>query len=127
MVHDAYHAIADLLDIEAVKVREIEGLAKSELYENKDEDAYRELMRKKALLLSSLADQVNEAVQVLEVKDKTFVMDRIDRFALSASQSLQINSVFFMSALLYSEEYKEGDKNDLELFAESVRSMKLQN
>ncbi len=122
MVNGAYKAIADLLDLEAVKVREIESLAKSELYENKDEDAYRELMRKKALLLSSLADQV-DVIQVLGDKDKGFILDRIDRFVLSASQALQVNSVFFMSALLYSEDYKEGGKNDLELFAESVRNM----
>ncbi len=124
MVNDAYNAIADLLDIEAGKVRVIESLAKSELYENKDEDAYRELMRKKALLLSALADQLNDAIQVLDDKGKAFIIERVDQFALSASQSLKINSVFFMSALLYSEEYNEGDKNDLELFAESVRNMK---
>ncbi len=79
-------------------------------------------MRKKALLLSSLADQV-DVIQVLGDKDKGFILDRIDRFVLSASQALQVNSVFFMSALLYSEDYKEGGKNDLELFAESVRNM----
>lgn len=40
---------------------------------------------------------------------------------MSASTALRIGSVFFMTALLYPEDYKPGDLNDLEAYIEELR------
>ncbi len=119
---DPYKAVASWLDAEAVKVRDIEKLANSALYENKDEDSYRDLMRQKAMLLASLNDRIESLIEPLSVEDSLLVRKRVKRFAMSASKALEIGSVFFMSALLYPDDYKDGEKNDLETFAEKVRN-----
>jgi hypothetical protein len=120
---DPYKAVASWLDAEAVKVRDIEKLANSALYENKDEDSYRDLMRRKAMLLASLGDRLESLIDPLSVEDSLLVKKRVKRFAMSASKALEIGSVFFMSALLYPDDYKDGEKNDLENFAERVRNL----
>ena len=119
---DPYKEVASWLDAEAVKVRDIEKLANSALYENKDEDSYRDLMRQKAMLLASLNDRIESLIEPLSVDDSLLVRKRVKRFAMSASKALEIGSVFFMSALLYPDDYKDGEKNDLEIFAEKVRN-----
>ncbi|WP_291327162.1 hypothetical protein [Desulfovibrio sp. UCD-KL4C] len=120
---DPYKAVANWLDDEAVKVRDIEKHANSALYDNKDEDSYRDLMRQKTMLLASLGDRLESLVEPLSVEDSLLVKKRVKRFAMSASKALEIGSVFFMSALLYPDDYKDGEKNDLEIFAEKVRNI----
>lgn len=114
-----YEQLADLLDQVAKDVREIEALGRKALYEDNDDDAYRDLMRRKAMKLSGLAGEA----EVLTKSVKAEVAERIERFSLSAAQSLAVGSVFFMSALLYPDNYKEGEPNDLESFAAEVRVM----
>ncbi|HAS90674.1 MAG TPA: hypothetical protein DCS48_15460 [Desulfovibrio sp.] len=115
-----YKYLADLLDQVAVEVREIEALGRKALYGDNDDDVYRELMRRKAMKLSGLAKEAESLTKSVKAE----VAERIERFSLSASQSLEIGSVFFMSALLYPDDYKEGEPNDLEIFAAEVRVMK---
>jgi hypothetical protein len=45
----------------------------------------------------------------------------LNSFARRAAQALELSSLFYMSALLYPEDYREGDRNDLELFIERLR------
>ncbi|SDK76914.1 hypothetical protein SAMN05660337_1168 [Maridesulfovibrio ferrireducens] len=120
---NSYEVIANWLDAEAAQVRDIEKRASSALYDDKDEHLYRELMRQKAILLASLADNFASLDEPLSAEERTVVQERVGRFSLSASKALEIGSVFFMSALLYPDDHKDGDKNDLESFAEKVRNM----
>lgn len=118
-----YEVVANWLEAEAVKVRDIEKLASNALYENKDENLYRELLQQKAMLLASLADRSEAVLEPLNAEDRRLVQKRVKRFSMSASKSLQIGSVFFMSALLYPDDYKDGDENDLEDFIRKIRNM----
>jgi hypothetical protein len=45
----------------------------------------------------------------------------MERFSMSASTALRIGSVFFMTALLYPEDHKPGDPNDLEVYIGELR------
>ena len=45
----------------------------------------------------------------------------LNSFAMRAAQALELSSIFYMSALLYPENYREGDRNDLELFIDRLR------
>ena len=123
MSETSYITLAEFIEKEAEKIREIEKKANSVLYDNKDEDSYREFMRSKALNLSSLAGKGKALVDLLNEEDKNIIADRLGAFSGSASRSLEVGSIFFMSALLYPEGYKYGDLNDLESFAAEVRAM----
>ncbi|NDV22028.1 hypothetical protein [Desulfovibrio sp. JC022] len=114
-----YELLAERLELVAKQVREIESLGRKALYTDNDENAYRDFMRQKAIILAGLADKV--VPQTQSVSDE--LNERIKRFSLSASQALEVGSVFFMSALLYPENYKEGDPNDLEDFAAKVKAL----
>ena len=70
-------------------------------------------MREQAELLAALADDADALPG--DVDDA--VADRLARFSASAAASLQVGSVFFMSALLYPEDHAPGAPNDLEAFA----------
>ena len=45
----------------------------------------------------------------------------LNSFAVRAAQAWELSSIFYMSALLYPEDYREGDLNDLELFIDRLR------
>ncbi|WP_421902692.1 hypothetical protein [Maridesulfovibrio sp.] len=114
-----YELLADRLESIATQVREIEEQARKVLYGDNDDDGYRELMRQKAMVLAGLAAEVEPQAESASNE----VKERIERFSISASQSLEVGSVFFMSALLYPEDHQEGEPNDLEIFAANVRAM----
>ncbi|WP_432737270.1 hypothetical protein [Maridesulfovibrio sp. FT414] len=124
MNKNPYDVLADWLDGEARALCGMEAQAHKALYDDKDESAYRELMRQRAMRLADLAENCDPLVSGLAKKDRLAVEKRVGRFSSSASQSLEIGSVFYMSALLYPEDYVQGDKNDLEVFAVQVRSLK---
>ncbi|ACS80684.1 hypothetical protein [Maridesulfovibrio salexigens] len=114
-----YDLLADRLESISTQIREIEAEARKVLYENNDDAGYKELMRRKAMVLAGLYDEVEPLAESVKNEFK----ERLERFSLSASQSLEVGSVFFMSALLYPDDYKDGDPNDLELFVTKVRAV----
>ena len=115
--------LADWLDTEACEIREIESRAYTALHHDNDESAYRDLMRSKALRLASLAEKGLPMAERLEQHERATAVKKMKRFSASASTALNIGSVFFMSALLYPDDYKDGQKNDLEVFAQTIRSL----
>ena len=121
--NNPYLLLADWLSMEAAEIRDIENRADSALHKEGDESAYRELMRSKALKLASFAELSRKYLWEAGLPAADSVLDRIDRFSHSATQSLEIDSVFFMSALLYPEEYKAGEPNDLESFVAELELM----
>ncbi len=101
-------------------LRNLEAEANRTLYEKNDADRYRELMRQKALFLSAIADEAGPYLASLP-RDKASLAEKVlERFSASAENSLSIGSVFYMSALLYPEDHKDGQPNDLEIFAAEI-------
>jgi hypothetical protein len=100
----------------AASIAQLETDAHAALYDRKDEVAYRKIMEQKARLLSSIADDAapflaEEKQTVLTRKD---IEARLAGFAGGARAALKLGSVFYMSALLYPDEYKQGEPNNLE-------------
>ena len=52
----------------------------------------------------------------LEPELAQLLKNQTGAFSFSAGKALDLNSVFYMSALLYPEDYADGDTNDLENF-----------
>ena len=117
----AREAFIHWLESVCAEVRALEAQAEKELHDVEDEASYRETMRRKALLLSSLTDKGRDALSVLMPDVRGPIEDRLQRFAASAANALRIGSVFYMSALLYPEDHQQGDPNDLERFLQDCK------
>ena len=97
---------------DAVKV--CERKAEAALYVDNNETAYRSLMKEKAGLLASIAKDAASLVSSFAGQDRGRVAAALDSFSANAQTSLRIDSVFYMSALLYSDDHKKGQPNNLE-------------
>jgi len=114
-------ALADYLDEKARRVKALEAEAEAIIHSEGDQAGYEALMRQKAELLEALADEATPLVKALGPGLADAAGERLAGFSLNAENSLRIGSVFFMSALLYPDEHKPGESNNLELFAAEVR------
>lgn len=97
-------------------IKDTETVALTLLHENGDENGYREAMRRKAMILANLAADAAPLLHGLSMKKRAMIEHRLDMFAQSAQRSLDIGSVFYMSALLYPDEHQPGQPNTLEVF-----------
>ncbi|WP_022661958.1 hypothetical protein [Paucidesulfovibrio longus] len=113
--------LARWLEEVAAKIRELESQARIVIEEQGDQKGYEALMREKALLLAGLGEEAAERLEGAGGAEVERVLARLERFSSSAAMALDVGSVFFMSALLYPEDYVAGDNNDLENFILSVR------
>ena len=111
----------DWLEERARDVRRIEQQALSEL-ERKNTQGYRDEMRRKAELLAGLPKASIPLADGLPEDAGQAIQEGLWRFARNAGNALSLGSVFYMSALLYPEDYREGEANDLELFLEELRA-----
>ncbi len=116
----------DWLDQQVLKIAALEARARELLARDNGGDdggdAYRAVMRDKATLLANLAQEGEKFLPSLPAHLRQAAGDELRRFSHSAKSSLGLNSVFFMSALLYPEDHKPGQPNDLELFRDELRT-----
>ncbi len=88
-----------------------------------DMDAYRALMKEKASLLAALAGEAEPLLAATPEPLASAAREGVNEFSASARLALRIDSVFFMSALLYPEDHAQGEPNDLELLVEELRGL----
>ena len=115
-------ALADFLDERARAVKAIEAQAEEIIHVHKDQPGYQAKMREKAELLAALARDAAGLAAALPSPLAGAAGERLARFSESAGNALGIGSAFYMSALLYPDEHKPGEPNDLERYAAEVRS-----
>ena len=101
---------------EVVRIEE-EALLK---LETGDSEGYRADMRGKAELLAALPKEAPLASLPSEIRYKA--QTRIWDFARNAATALSLDSVFYMSALLYPDDHRRGEPNNLERFLEELRA-----
>ncbi|MCL2123033.1 MAG: hypothetical protein FWH34_02980 [Desulfovibrionaceae bacterium] len=109
------------LEERAHEIRRIEGQALSEL-ERKNTRGYYDGMRRKAEQLAGLPKASLPLISGLPEDAAQAIQEGLWRFARNAGNALSLDSVFYMSALLYPENYRQGEANDLELFLEELRA-----
>ncbi|XXJ20068.1 hypothetical protein ACR42D_11100 [Desulfovibrio caledoniensis] len=83
--------------------------------------AFQACLEKKAKLLAGLAKNSWVLVERLSNDEADGVARRLEQFSMSASTALRLGSVFFMTALLYPEDHKPGEPNDLDAYIEELR------
>lgn len=108
--------VIQMLEGAAARIRDIEAQARKRLHQEQDQEGYAELMQEKAEILAGLAGLAEPLLQETDPMFSERVSARLSRFSQSASQALDLDSLFYMSALLYPEDYQEGAPNDLEAF-----------
>lgn len=85
------------------------------------QDAFRAKLEEKAELLAGLAEDSLDLVERVDGGLGDEIAQRMERFSTSASTALRVGSVFFMTALLYPEDHRPGEPNDLEVFIGELR------
>jgi hypothetical protein len=110
----ASDAFVKLLETAARRIRQLEADARAALYEAKDEAAYRALLAEKCDLLMELPGQAAELLDRMD--DSGPLRARLKSFARRAGQATDLDSVFYKAALLYPDDYKDGDPNELEIW-----------
>ncbi len=123
MSDPGYAAVVAFLEDKAKRVRRLEAEADKALQGDGGQGAYGAKMRDKAMLLAALPNDVAPLLKALDPDDAEDIRQRLNAFAASASRSLEIGSVFYMYALLYPEDHKPGELNDLERFTEELKSV----
>lgn len=98
--------------------REIMGCEHSamKLLEQDDMQGYLKAIREKAELLASLAERAMPELASLPEAQKREIETGLKRFSSSAQTAISLNSPFYMAALLYRDDHKNGEPDNLELF-----------
>ncbi len=98
----------------AEAIRAVEAEALERLHEQGDTIGYEKKLREKCAIMQRLIDDAAPHLQNFDQATAAIVEDALTGFGERASQALSVGSVFFMSALLYPEDYVKGQPNDLE-------------
>ncbi len=101
----------------------LEREAERVLQQEKDTEKYKALMCQKAMFLQALPEEAEDRADLLPDDTADMVMERLEYFSGNASRALRVGSVFFMYALLYPDDHKKGDPNDLDKLAAEVRTL----
>ncbi len=107
--------VLDMVQDTARSIRELEKDALEALHGRGDKETHRFNMMEKCELLAELPEH---AEPYLKGDDPTTERLRtgLKDFARRANMALDLESIFFMSALLYPDDYQDGEPNDLERF-----------
>ena len=82
-------------------------------------------MRLKAELLASMAEDAKPLLEPLPGEARFNYALALEGFSASARMSLRLNSVFYMSALLYPDDHKPGQPDNLTLCVDRMEKLGL--
>ena len=91
-----------------------------------DTPGHNELMRRKAELLAAMAEDAKPLLEPLPGEARFNYALALEGFSASARMSLRLNSVFYMSALLYPDDHKPGQPDNLTLCTDSMEKLGLE-
>jgi hypothetical protein len=109
----------------AKRIRDIEDEAREALFLRDDPEAYRQKLQEKTMLLMELSEIIGPFCEGMPKDAGEECETGLNSFGMRAAQAMELSSIFYMSALLYPEDYKEGDPNDLELFIDRFQKKHL--
>lgn len=108
------------LEEKADRVRQLEAEGDAVL-EREGQRSFQIKLEEKAELLAALGEKAWKLTEAVEGDLGKEIARKLDQFSMSASTALRIGSVFFMTALLYPEEHKPGEPNDLDVYIEELK------
>lgn len=96
------------------EIKSTETEAQDALYNRKDNEAYQTLMRRKAELVSGLFESSEHLLTALPEPQQTETARTLAKFSRGGYSALEVDSVFYMSALLYPDDHQTGAPDNLE-------------
>jgi hypothetical protein len=120
MSDDALRELITFLEHISADVKSIEAEGEKAMADG-GQQAFHACLEKKAELLAGLARNAWVLVERLPDDMSDDVARRLEQFSMSASTALRLGSVFFMTALLYPEDHKPGEPNDLDAYIGELR------
>nr|WP_321257512.1 hypothetical protein [uncultured Pseudodesulfovibrio sp.] len=119
------HVLLDLIEfLEKTNVDVIRLEAEGEeALQNGGQRDFQIKLEEKAKILSALGENAWKYSEKIEGALGAEISTRLEQFSTSAGAALRIGSVFFMTALLYPEDHKPGEPNDLETYIEDLRQL----
>lgn len=116
MEHEAgIEHVLDMARDTARSIRELEAQALDALHNKGDKETHRFNMMEKCELLAELPEHAEPYLKGDDPATERLRAGLKD-FARRANMALDLESIFFMSALLYPDDYQDGEPNDLERF-----------
>lgn len=101
-------------------LRNLEAEAERVLQADKDTEKYRALMWQRAMFLQALPGAAEKHADAVPADVARMAMERLEQFSVNASRALVLESVFYMSALLYPDNHVKGEPNNLERLAADI-------
>lgn len=86
-----------------------------------DSKGYRNIMLEKAELLADLFENGHELAETLPSELQNKALRALRGFSANANRAIELDSVFFMSALLYRDKQPINEPNSLEKFQMELR------
>ncbi|QGY40930.1 hypothetical protein GM415_12580 [Pseudodesulfovibrio cashew] len=120
MQKQALTELISYLEDVAAKVRRLEEEGDA-VIETEGQLAFQAKLEEKAELLAALGEKAWKLTEAVGGELGKEIAARLEQFSMSASTSLRIGSVFFMTALLYPEDHQPGEPNDLETFITDLK------
>lgn len=87
-----------------------------------DIDSYREKMREKAKVLAEIYKDSADILCKLPLPGRDDLVQALKSFSQGAQTALDLDSVFYMSALLYPDDHKPGEPDNLARNIEKFRA-----
>src|SRR5512145_2517185 len=100
--------VLDMVRETAVSIRELEKSALEDLHDKNDKEAHRFKMMEKCELLAEMSEHAEPYLKGDDSASEQLRQGLKD-FARRANMALDLESIFFMSALLYPDDYQDGD------------------
>lgn len=113
----------DLAREAARRIRSLESDAAAALHGAGDTVAHRAALTQKCLELEALPETASSVLTAGEGDGVPAFAAGLEDFARRAGMALSLESIFFMGALLYPEDYADGDPNDLERFLDRFEAV----
>ncbi len=110
------------LDSAVSTIAKFEAQARAVLKNGGGSAEYADIMLEKAEFIAELHDDARPYLRELRAEARAHADARLRAFSDSAERALNINSPFYMSALLFPENHKPGDPNNLELLSNEMRA-----
>ena len=107
------------LQSSARRVRDMEEQAAAALARG-DTETHSERLRDKCLTLIALPEEVLPLAEGEDALLRENLANKLGHIAARANRGLELGSPFFMSLLLYPDDYAPGQPNELELYIASL-------
>ncbi len=113
--------LIEFLEEKAARVRQLEEEGNA-IIDTEGQRAFQVKLEAKAEILAALGEGAWKLTEKIDGELGNEIAQKLEQFSMSASAALRIGSVFFMTALLYPEDHKPGDPNDLETYIAELKT-----